>query len=98
MTTYTNPIPLVDSLEDIKKYEVESEVVDYTAKRSVYFAFIDVLGFKKTFDDNRLIKDDNCADKFRKVFTYYFDLMNSANFSIKPQNPLCYAGQTSDSL
>lgn len=99
MASYINPIPFVDSTDSLKSNGFEFDVInDYTAKESVYFAFIDVLGFKKAFDDNRLVKNDNCSEKFKKVFTYYFDLMSSANFSIKPEKPLCYAGQTSDSL
>ncbi len=98
MSKYKNPIPQVDLQVDCKNNEVEFETNDYTAKQSVYFAFIDVLGFKKVFDDNRLIRNNECANKFRRVFTYYFDLMNSANFRIMPDRQLCYAGQTSDSL
>lgn len=95
MPGYTNPIPQVDdpTLQDDMQTEIEPIVNDYTPKESVFFAFIDVLGFKKVFDDNRLKGEDNFADKFRDVFTYYFDLMNSANFK-----NFCYAGQTSDSL
>jgi hypothetical protein len=99
MTTYKNPVPSVDF--SIKKQEVEIEENEYTAKESVYFAFIDVLGFKKAFDDNRYTKngakDDKFVDKFKRVFRYYFSLMNSTNF-VKHGKSLCYAGQTSDSL
>lgn len=98
MGTYKNPIPSVDPQENIKKQDIEFDVIEYTGKESVYFAFLDVLGFRKAFDDNRLLKDDDFAEKFKRVFTYYFDLMSSANFSIMPEKPLCYAGQTSDSL
>lgn len=98
MAAYVNPVPSVDNIESKNESELEFEVSDYTPKRSVYFAFIDVLGFKKAFDDNRLIQDDNCADKFENVFTYYFELMNSANFNTMREPPLFYAGQTSDSL
>lgn len=98
MAAYINPIPSVDTSKNIKNREFEIDINDYTAKKSVYFAFIDVLGFKQAFNDNRQVKNNNCADKYKKVFTYYFDLMNLANFNIKPDKPLCYAGQTSDSL
>ena len=98
MAAYINPIPSVDSPVLAQTHDATYDLNDYTAKDFVYFAFIDVLGFKKAFDDNHLIRNDNCADKFKKVFTYYFDLMNSANFKIKPERPLSYAGQTSDSL
>lgn len=103
MVAYKNPIPSLDddSQKAIEKREFEPEKNDYTFKESVYFAFIDVLGFKKAFDDNRQKddsqKEDHFAEKFRDVFTYYFDLMNSANFMTIGRS-LCYAGQTSDSL
>jgi len=99
MTKYKNPVPSVDFPK--KKHDVEFEENEYNAKESVYFAFIDVLGFKKAFDDNRQTKndakDDKFVEKFKKVFRYYFNLMNSANF-VKHGRSLCYAGQTSDSL
>jgi hypothetical protein len=98
---YSNPIPKVD---DLRIDTEESEPLhEYNySKESVYFAFIDVLGFKQVFDENRLSdesrkKDNLFADKFKKVFTYYFDLMGAADF-MKDENCLCYAGQTSDSL
>lgn len=101
MAAYKNPIPSVESPENIIKHDVKFDENEYTAKESVYFAFIDVLGFKKAFDDNRQTnndaKDDKFAEKFKEVFKYYFSLMSSANFA-KTEKPLCYAGQTSDSL
>ena len=95
MPTYKNPIPTVDLTEGHKSEEIEVDINDYILKKSVYFAFIDVLGFKRAFYDNRIVKTTDCSDKYRKVFTYYFELMSIANFSKKP---LYYAGQTSDSL
>lgn len=88
----------------IEKSELPSDERDYYSKEPIYFAFIDVLGFRKTFDDNRQTRnekkeetDNFFADKFKRVFTYYFDLMGSANFNQDNTN-LYYAGQTSDSL
>jgi len=99
MKKYKNPIPSLDFLE--KNQNVEFEENEYNARESVYFAFIDVLGFKKAFDDNRHTKkdqkDNQFVEKFKKVFRYYFSLMNSANF-VKHGRSVCYAGQTSDSL
>lgn len=101
MSKYKNPIPSVDFPESVKRHDVEFDEDDYMVKESVYFAFIDVLGFKKVFDDNRKRKSDvvdgKFSNKFKEVFKYYFNLMNSAKFSI-PHKSLCYAGQTSDSL
>lgn len=99
MAAYKNPVPSLDP--PAKKSVVEFDETEYTAKESVYFAFIDVLGFKKAFDDNRHTRndatDDKFVEKFKKVFRYYFSLMNSFNF-MKHGRSLCYAGQTSDSL
>lgn len=48
---YENPEIKLDDLDNIiKNIDVESET-DYTKVENVYFAFIDVLGFKKTFDE-----------------------------------------------
>lgn len=92
---YSNPIPELDDELDVSITESES---DYTQKDEVYFAFIDVLGFKKTFDDIKISKEKNSADKYRDVFNYYFALMNAAKFMEKGKSTGCYAGQTSDSL
>ena len=92
---YINPVP---ELED----ELDSSIIDsesdYTQMDEVYFAFIDVLGFKKTFDDIKISKEVDTVDKYRDVFNYYFALMNAAKFMEKGKSTGCYAGQTSDSL
>lgn len=97
MGTYVNPNPSLEDLEEQEKIQRKIEYADdYTPKSSVYFAFIDVLGFKKTFDDNRYQEKNDFADKYRDVFNYYFELMTSAKFMNNDSG--CYAGQTSDSL
>ena len=92
---YRNPEPVLDEIDLDSNENVES---DYTRLEVVYFAFIDVLGFKKTFDDIRISKESARADKFRDVFNYYFELMNAARFMARGESTGCYAGQTSDSL
>lgn len=92
---YKNPEPNLDEIFDDLNEENES---DYTRIDEVYFAFIDVLGFKKTFDDIRISEEETRADKYRDVFNYYFELMNAARFMEKGKSTGCYAGQTSDSL
>lgn len=68
----------------------------------VYFAFIDVLGFKYTYDVWQILKKENVNDlnspdqKYKHVFNYYFALMGAAKFM--QTEDYCYAGQTSDSL
>ena len=98
MAGYKNPIP---SVEDVKIESGNEEYgSDYTHKKTVFFAFIDVLGFKKAFDDHRELdgreRDTRFADKFKEVFIYYFELMNAS--SLMKETTGCYAGQTSDSL
>lgn len=92
---YVNPEPI---LEDVIREIKEEAVSDYTRMDEVYFAFIDVLGFKKTFDDIRISKEEDMADKYRDVFNYYFELMGEAKFMERGKSTGCYAGQTSDSL
>lgn len=95
---YENPEIKLDDLDNIiKNIDVESET-DYTKVENVYFAFIDVLGFKKIFDDIRISEVQAKADKYRDVFNYYFKLMNHAKFMNIKDDTGCYAGQTSDSL
>lgn len=92
---YSNPIPSLDDELDSVANEYES---DYIPLNEVYFAFIDVLGFKKTFDDMKISKEKDIANKYRDVFNYYFSLMNSARLMDPDKKTGCYAGQTSDSL
>lgn len=96
MSKYKNPVPSVDDIAEVKQ-DVE-ERNDYDYNKKIFFAFIDVLGFKKVFDDNRegdKVNDVEFASKFREVFIYYFELMNASHLLEKTG---CYAGQTSDSL
>lgn len=92
---YENPVPTLDEKSFYLDEEIES---DYIRMEVVYFAFIDVLGFKKTFDDIRISGEETKADKFRSVFNYYFEVMNAAKFMERGESTGCYAGQTSDSL
>lgn len=92
---YQNPKPQIK--DDLLVKEKNFEVSDYESIEKVYFAFIDVLGFKKTFDDIEISHNTKSIEKYRKVFNYYFYLMNSAKFMKAGENR-CYAGQTSDSL
>lgn len=104
MAAYKNPEPKLDKPvlstidETIKKIEnVENDSYN-NRHENIYFAFIDVLGFKKTFlDDEGGISSKVTENKFDIVFKYYFKLMDNANFS-KDGNETCYSGQTSDSL
>lgn len=91
---YINPIP---SIGKQTKNTLFEEQQNYIRKEKVYFAFIDVLGFQKSYDDKKLTKNDTHIQKYQDVFNYYFELMNSAKL-MKSSDNNCYAGQTSDSL
>ena len=93
---YKNPVP--NDMDIDGETSLESGSTDYIPMKSVYFAFIDVLGFKKTFEDIKISQNDANINNIREVFNYYFALMNSANFMRGGENSGCYAGQTSDSL
>ena len=92
---YKNPEP---KLDEIVEEVFEEKGNDYIKSEKVYFAFIDVLGFKKTFDDIRISQKEFEAEKYRDVFNYFFELMNAARFMRRGSDSGCYAGQTSDSL
>jgi len=95
MAVYKNPVPTVD---DIEKEDNEALFeADYNIIEPIYFVFIDILGFKKTYDDNRDSKGREFADGYKAVFNYYFDLINASKL-INPEYKENYAGQTSDSL
>ena len=69
---YLNPIPDLEDELEMPKVESES---DYVQMNEVYFAFIDVLGFKKTFDDIKISKEPDTADKYRDVLRgFYIDM------------------------
>ena len=93
---YKNPVPNDTDMDGENLFESSS--TDYIPMKSVYFAFIDVLGFKKTFEDIKISQNDANINNIREVFNYYFALMNAANFMRGRENSGCYAGQTSDSL
>ena len=85
------------NLPDILLSEQDNSI--YKPIDNVYFAFIDVLGFKYTYDiwqiQNKVnfLDADNPIKKYREVFNYYFELMFSAKFM--QSKKYCYAGQTS---
>ena len=89
LMTYKNPEVKLAGIDEIKKTPVSKIGKEYRELEPIYFAFIDVLGFKATFDP----KDKS----IRKVFEYFNSLMEQMRcLNEDPEN--CYAGQTSDSL
>lgn len=81
----------VDPIESEKKLDSENTYKELT---EVYFAFVDVLGFKRDFD-LATIKGNykDAADKYKDIFGYYIELC-----SFLKKNENTYIGQTSDSL
>lgn len=91
--TYNNPtIKLPDRPGDAKKTGTSSKssaAVEYREMSPAYFMFIDVLGFKDTFESSK--------NQVRTVFEYFAKLINQMQ-CFKKDSEHCYAGQTSDSL
>lgn len=76
----------------------ESVNGDYSEIENVYFAFIDVLGFSKTFGTGVKDKDrkKELAEGYKDIFNYFFSLIGSSRALTLTANTC--AGQTSDSL
>lgn len=93
---YTNPVPSLPS-DDVDNIPLNRSVLieDYSFHKSVYFAYIDVLGFKQAFDDNRKDPQKQFAEAYKDVFKYYGQLLRKANII---NAGFSTAGQTSDSL
>lgn len=89
---YKNPTPTLANTSTKRPSEVTE---DYPMHKNVYFAFIDVLGFKQAFDENRKDPKKRFARKYESVFMYYSQLMRDAKFA---KSGISKAGQTSDSL
>ena len=89
---YKNPVP---TLTDVSIGRAGEAIEDYPLHEDVYFAFIDVLGFKQAFDENREDPKKRFATKYESVFKYYSQLMRDAKFA---NSGISKAGQTSDSL
>lgn len=100
---YSNPIPNLedDNTQPISLYAENSEIDNYSQNNDIYFAFIDVLGFKQTFDENRNSPPEKFAERYKTAFKYYRHLIYSTNLLNSDQQNstnICEAGQTSDSL
>lgn len=78
--------------------EEEMSTDDYHEIENVYFAFIDVLGFSKTFGAGVKNKDRKreLANGYKDIFNYFFSLIGSSQ-ALRQTANTC-AGQTSDSL
>lgn len=80
-----------------KKTQYESPE-GYTMYDSVFFAFIDVLGFRQAFDENRMDNNKQFARDYEDVFSRFNYLLAHASFIRQNSSNLAKAGQTSDSL
>lgn len=98
--SYINPVPTINDISDsIPTIYEGNEGSDYHPLSTIFFAFIDVLGFKKDYDDLKIShKEEETNNKYKNVFNYYFGLMNSAKFVTQTDEDMCYVGQTSDTL
>ena len=90
---YKNPlIKLPDESINTKKSGLSSklpDIIEYRELNPTYFMFIDVLGFKDTFETSE--------NEVKKVFEYFAKLINQMK-CLDQHSDQCYAGQTSDSL
>lgn len=87
---YKNPTVELPQTNILKKNKALSKPLQkYEELDSTYFVFIDVLGFKETFNKKKHI--------IREVFEY-FNYLVSHMKCIVDGSGNCYAGQTSDSL
>ena len=90
--------PCVSLDDDISLNIADSP--EYVPHNSIYFAFVDVLGFQQTFEEHRDDESTEFAKRYQNVFGYFSRLMNHAKFmqgNGRVEN-ICAAGQTSDSL
>ena len=94
---YTNPVPALptDVTAEKKPTRTRESIEEYSMRENVYFAFIDVLGFKQAFDENRKDPNKRFAKSYEHIFNYYSQLLQNAGFM---QSEFSKAGQTSDSL
>jgi len=94
---YSNPTPTVDDVITKPKHETGEN--DYYERKSVYFAFLDILGFKQAIDENRnRVAENDFAKRCRNVFVYYFELIRATGLLRPNAEDNCHAGQISDSL
>ena len=93
---YKNIQPILADDDRDTKSQQDKLNANYTPIKNVYFVFVDVLGFKQTFDENRKKPDDEFAKPYKDSFQYFSFLMSRSRFA-KTSN-YWNAGQTSDSL
>lgn len=91
-----------DKIKLNDSFSQDNGTTNYEAMGTVYFAFIDVLGFKNAYEglyttkQGKIIEENNPTIKYRNVFNHYFEIMNAVRFINEDKET--YAGQTSDSL
>lgn len=97
---YKNPIPELpgDDTSGKGKKERNTSSEGYFMYDNIYFAFIDVLGFRQTFDENRKDPTKQFAKGYEDVFSYFSHLLQHTKFMRQGYSTLSKAGQTSDSL
>lgn len=98
--SYKNPVPgLPEDVSSSKGKQVrESSQKGYPIYNNIYFAFIDVLGFRQTFDEHREDPSKEFAKDYGEVFSYFSNLLQNAKFMDQRYATNSGAGQTSDSL
>lgn len=98
MGAYKNPLIDETFFDGIKDNVIKDGSANYQKYKNVYFAFIDVLGFKRNFEREERKEKETRGGKYKEVFEYYFQIMNNLPNAQNQKEILMYAGQTSDSL
>ena len=101
--SYKNPVPGLpdDVSEGRRKQQGNLSEKGYPMYDNVYFAFIDVLGFRQTFDEHREDPKKQFASDYGDVFSYFSTLLQHSRLIEQTQQRRATfprAGQTSDSL
>ena len=89
---YKNPPVELPGIAKTKRIKLPDIGTSYREIKTAYFVFIDVLGFKDTFQKGKF------SENVQSVFEYFNLLVSQIQFLKREENNNCYAGQTSDSL
>ena len=92
---YQNPKPELPDEPLVKLKKPESALPKYIQHDNVYFAFIDILGFKQAYNENREDSARIFTSEVKNVFQYFSLLMDRVKYKKQDQ---WNSGQFSDSL
>lgn len=95
----------LDKNKKVHSIDDNGLICNYQNAGDVFFAFIDVLGFKKAFEEDLIRQDISTSEDAMKsavlygdVFAYFFELISRSNLGSRIGENDYYAGQTSDTI